>query len=373
MKRARHQQGSVVFNRRSKTWHYLWNDNGGRRSKLIGSERDYPSKASAWEAADTLKRELETPVSQETVKGTITVRFLVERYKTERLPSRIETARVYCSWLDNHILPYWGERPVSDVQPRETELWLRRLKLSSKSRSHVRNMLRTLIDFAMWCGELEIARNPVDLVVVRGASKRVRSPRSLRVEEFQALMEHLKEPFRTMACTALCFGLRISEVLALRWADVDWLKQTLTVERGIVKQNVDDVKTGGSRKRMRIGPELVETLRVWKQTTQFPSDTDWIFASPAKLGRLPYSYTGVWRELQSAANRAGIRPLGTHAFRHTYRSWLDAVGTPIAVQQKLMRHSDIRTTLNIYGDVVTDEMAEANAKVAELALGRPPN
>jgi len=54
--------------------------------------------------------------------------------------------------------------------------------------------------------------------------------------------------------------------------------------------------------------------------------------------------------------------------RHTYRSWLDAVGTPIAVQQKLMRHADIRTTLNVYGDVVTDEMERASGKVANLAL-----
>jgi integrase len=56
---------------------------------------------------------------------------------------------------------------------------------------------------------------------------------------------------------------------------------------------------------------------------------DWIFASPIKIGKLPYSYTGVWRELERAANVAGIGHLGTHAFRHSYRSWLDAVGTPV--------------------------------------------
>jgi len=54
--------------------------------------------------------------------------------------------------------------------------------------------------------------------------------------------------------------------------------------------------------------------------------------------------------------------------RHTYRSWLDAVGTPVVVQQKLMRHADIRTTMNIYGDVVTDEMPQAHSKVVGLAL-----
>jgi len=43
----------------------------------------------------------------------------------------------------------------------------------------------------------------------------------------------------------------------------------------------------------------------------------------------------------------------------------------IAVQQKLMRHADIRTTMNVYGDVVTDEMQQAHAKVVGMALGKP--
>jgi integrase len=76
----------------------------------------------------------------------------------------------------------------------------------------------------------------------------------------------------------------------------------------------------------------------------------------------------VWRSFQQAAPKAGIPRFGKHSLRHSYRSWLDAPGTPIAVQQKLMRHSDIRTTLNVYGDVVTDEMAQANSKVARMAL-----
>ncbi len=54
--------------------------------------------------------------------------------------------------------------------------------------------------------------------------------------------------------------------------------------------------------------------------------------------------------------------------RHV-RSWLDAVGTPIAVQQKLMRHADIRTTMNVYKDMVTDEMQQAHSKVVGLAQG----
>jgi integrase len=363
MRRARHQQGSVVFNKRSRTWHYLWCDDNHRRSKLIGTLRDYPTKAAAWRVAELVRESVRKPV-----RNALTVTELAKRYEAEKLPTRSNTARVYRAWLHNHILPYWGDRPITDIQPRDSELWLRQLELSPKSRSHVRNMLRLLMDYAMWCGVIEVGRNPIDLVRVNGAGKRVRQPRSLTVEEFQKLVAQLHGPFRTMALVAVCFGLRVSELLALHWSDVDWLGSKLTVERRIVAQHVDDVKTVGSRKTMTIDTELLEVFKQWKQATEFSAEDDWIFASPVQLGRLPYCDSGFWRELQRAAKAAGIGGLGTHAFRHTYRSWLDAVRTPIAVQQKMMRHADIRTTLNIYGDVVTDDMAQAHRKVVGLAL-----
>ncbi len=76
----------------------------------------------------------------------------------------------------------------------------------------------------------------------------------------------------------------------------------------------------------------------------------------------------VWRVYKKAASAAGIGTLGTHSLRHTYRSLLDSVGTPLAVQRKLMRHADIRTTMNVYGDVITNQESEALAKIARLAL-----
>jgi integrase len=63
-------------------------------------------------------------------------------------------------------------------------------------------------------------------------------------------------------------------------------------------------------------------------------------------------------------------PLGTHSMRHSYRSWLDAVKTPIAVQQKMMRHASIKATMDVYGHIVTDETEQAHAKVVTMALNR---
>ena len=171
----------------------------------------------------------------------------------------------------------------------------------------------------------------------------------------------------------VCFGLRISEALALKWADVDWLSGTLRVERGIVQQVVDDVKTDDSRKTLTVSADLLTVLKAWKLTAQFSAPEDWIFASPTQLGRLPYSYTGVKQELQRAADAASLGHLRSHTFRHTYPTWLDSVGTPVGVQQRLMRHADIRTTMNIYGDVATPDMCEAHHKIVGLALNGTGN
>lgn len=211
-------------------------------------------------------------------------------------------------------------------------------------------------------------RNPMGLVRVRGARKRTRKPRSLTLEEFQKFVLHLPQPFRTMALLCCCLGLRISECLALKWSDVDWPNGKLLVERGIVCREVEDVKTPESRKNLVIDRELLAALRVWKQSAQFSAPEDWMFASPVQLGRCPWSYEQVWRMYQKAASAADIGRLGTHSLRHTFRAWFDSVGTPVGVQQKLMRHADIRTIMNIYGDAATADMAQAHGKIVGLAL-----
>lgn len=298
----------------------------------------------------------------------LTVCHLADQYRAEKMPKRNDTRRAYEVWLRNHIIPKWGDCVLSDVQARPVELWLESLPLAPKSKVHIRGVLRVLWEFAMWRSDVPIQRNPMELVTIKRATKRTKTPRSLTTGEFQRFVRHLGEPFRTMALLCVCFGLRISEALALKWRDVDWLNRRLRVERGIVCQIVDDVKTPESRRDLHIDNEMLDVLKVWKQSSQFCGSQDWVFASPIQLGRLPWSYDQVWRVYQKAADKAGIGRLGTHSLRHTYRSWLDAVGTPLAVQQKLMRHADIRTTMNIYGDVVTNEMAEASGKVTRLAL-----
>jgi len=321
MKRAaRIQQGSVVFNKRFGTWNFLSSENGHRRSRVIGNAREFPTKASAWRAAEPLRKAMQITLDHGVV---LTVRKLVEQFKQERMPRRYSTRRGYETWL-NRIVPRWGDRQLTEVQARSVELWLESLPLAPKSKAHIRGLLRSLWEYAMWRGDVPVQRNPMELVTIQGASKRIRQPRSLTVREFQMLLEHLEEPFRTIALVCTCFGLRISECLALKWMDIDWLQGKLRVERAIVHQRVDAVKTVYSARLMPLDSEMLDIFQRWRQKAEFSNTEDWIFASPVQLGHLPVSYPWVLRTLQDAASKAGIRRLATHSLRHSYRSWLNS-------------------------------------------------
>jgi integrase len=364
MRARRHATGSLRFDKRRGTWNYLWYDGVTRRSKLIGTKKDYPTKASAWKAAERLN----VRTVQTTTNGD-KMRDVIARYERERMPSRYSTAYVYRSFLKNHITPKWGNTAVQDIQPRPVELWLKSLNLSGKSKTHIRSLMHSLLEFAMFSGMLPIARNPISLVRNVGATKRERKAPVLTVEQFQALLKELHEPFATMALMCICLGLRISETLALRWSDVDFLQSRITINRGIVMQRVDDCKTTGSAKSFVLAPDLMNRLIAWKQVSQFREANDWIFASPVQLGKLPYSYSGTRQELERAAKAAGIGGVSTHSFRHSYRSWLSSLGTSLDVTKQLMRHSTIAMTFDGYGALLGDEASSATQKIAQLACG----
>jgi len=323
MKRARHQQGSVVFNKRSRTWHYLWRESGGRRSKLLGHESELPTKASAWNAAEPFRRTVNDP-SKRADKVGITVKLLVEHYRTEKMPKRYSTHRVYESWLRNYILPMWGNSLLPEARP--VELWLQSLDLAPRSKTSIRGLLSLLWDYAMWCGDVPRGRNPMQLVSITNASKRIRQPRSLSVEEFQRFIQMLNDPFHTIALVSVCFGLRVSECLALRWSDVDWLNSKLRIQRAIVRGHIDAVKTVYSERAMAVDTAVLDVLKQWKQTSQFQAPEDWIFASPACIGRLPWSADSINKAYAKAAKAAGTGNVSTHVMRHTYGvGWMQLV------------------------------------------------
>jgi integrase len=294
-----------------------------------------------------------------------TVEIITKQYRLEKMPKRYSTSRVYEVWLRNYILPRWGSTSILEIRAHAADKWLESLALSPKSRSHIRGLLHRLWSFAMYAELIPIQVNPIELVEVPDASKRQRNPHNFTVPEFRKFIASLKNPYRMIAVLQICVGLRISEALALKWQDIDWLNRELNIERSIVRNRVDECKTSNSARKMPIGEELLAALEAWRQESQFTAPEDWVFASPAQLGRLPWSYDSVQRQFLEAG--CGIENVGTHSMRHTFRTWLNDADTSTTVQQAMMRHADIRTTMS-YGKTNEAAMKQAHQKVANMAL-----
>jgi integrase len=113
---------------------------------------------------------------------------------------------------------------------------------------------------------------------------------------------------------------------------------------------------------------LVRLLLDWRSKSQFNKDSDWVWASPFSAGEMPLYFNAIQRDyIIPAAIKAGLGNIGWHTFRHTYRNWLSAVGTPLDVQRDLMRHSNIQMTAD-YGKCVVPAMREANSKIVKLVI-----
>jgi integrase len=365
--RATYQSGSVSLDRRRQVWYLRWRDQGVRKAKTLSTLAEIPNKAAARKRAG--RELLSINARSKKPDAPITMRVLVQRYVTEKLPTRFSTRNAYTYNLNNHILPKWGSIVVSDLKPYAVEQWLRSLALAPKTKVHIRGLLRILLDLAMLWEYLPCGRNPMELVKIEGASKRTKEPTSLTAKEFHAMLGQIsREPHRTMVLTAMCLGLRVSELLALRWKDIDWEHLRISIERGIVRNRVDEVKTRYSAKPMPMDPGLAALLLRWRGKSEFVRPADWVWASPAMAGEKPLFYSSLLRTVQNAGKKIGLDRIGRHTFRHTYRSWLDETGAPMGVQQKLMRHSDIRTTMNLYGDAIPKTMRKAHAKVVKMAI-----
>lgn len=351
---------------------YRWRErkpSGGyaKRTELIGPVSVLKTETNAWRAIEHRKLTIN---SQGSNGEAVTMNMVIGRYVKEELPElRHSTVEAYHSYLTNHITPRWGNHSLAKIKPFGVEQWLKQLAMAPKTKAHLLNLLRVLFNCAMRWEFVDIAANPMKLVRVRGGSKRLREPKVLTIAQIQQLVQQLHDPYRMMVILDLATGLRCSELFALKWCDVIWDDLTLLVRRGIVDTVVSDVKTEYSRTGMPLDPALAEVLLRWQRKTEFANPEDWIFARPFKAGAMPWQAWRVQqRHVSPAAERCGIGHIGWHTFRHTFRSLLDETGAPLKVQQELMRHADIRTTMNIYGKAMDKSKREAHGKVVRLVL-----
>jgi integrase len=363
---ARYQYGDLRIRKRNKgpdVWQFRYIENGRRKSVLVGTVEKLPTKAHAERAVEHRRIQINAENPQQQFHA-VTVGALIDRYTSEEMVSSVreDTADSYRGILKNWIRPIWGDQRLESVKTMAFENWLKSIPRSRSTRAHVRNMMHRLFNCAIrW--EM-IDRNPVDLV--RQSSKRTKIPRVLTAEEFKKLLNELAEPYKTIVLVAGCLGLRISEILGLRWGDIDWENLAVSVQRSVVGGKVYDTKTEASSKPLPIDPGLGEALLLFRRNAVYVAAEDYIFAGDN--GKPRWQGIMLTDHIKPAAMRASIGKVGWHTFRHTFSSILHNAGTNMAVQKELLRHANISTTMNMYTQAASPAKREAVHQVARLLL-----
>ena len=168
-------------------------------------------------------------------------------------------------------------------------------------------------------------------------------------------------------------GLRMSELFALKWKDIDFERNEMSVTRSIVNQVLGPCKTEASQKPVPFDVRLAQALQEWFRQVKYSQPEDWVFASPHSKGKRPYRGQALMScYIRPAARGCGItKKFGWHTFRHTYSTLLRLVGADIKVMQELMRHSTSRVTMDTYTQAVTSAKRLAQSAVVDLFHKEP--
>jgi len=374
-KRTTYQNGYLSREERKTgpdVWIFRWRETAadGRRVNrkvVVGSVKQYKTEAAANKAVAALRININNETPQ--TFRPITVEQLVAHYVEKELSEgsskkAYSTTRVCKSNLNTWILPRRESYRLTDVRTTVVEDWLGSLPLAAATKAKIRNVMHALFNHALRYEWLE--RNPITLV--RQSAKRQRIPDVLEVGEIKALLVELGEPVKTMVFLAAATGLRISELLGLKWADIDFDALEINLSRAIVDQVVGDMKTEASRKPIPLDSRLAEVLLDWRARSAYNRAEDWLFASPRMKGTQPYSPDALLAKvLRPAVKRAGItKRVGWHTFRHSFATLLKSNGEDVKVVQEALRHANSRITLEVYTQATTPAKRKAQSKVVQM-------
>jgi integrase len=180
------------------------------------------------------------------------------------------------------------------------------------------------------------------------------------------LLAALPEADRALWGTALYAGLRLGELQALTWADVDVAGGTINVVRSLdPKAGPVEPKSRAGRRRVPIAAFLRELLIEHRLLTGRESGL--VFS---RTGEKPLAPSAINERARRAWQRAQLQPIGLHECRHTCASYFIAAGVNAKTLSTFMGHANITTTLDRYGHLFPGSEAEAAGLLdAYLARG----
>jgi integrase len=314
-----------------------------------------------------------TPVAP---AGLTLAQYLAEWLEQVAAPRvRATTLRSYRYSVDLYLVPRLGRKKVGALAVRDVRTFLAGLArdgVGERTAQYAHATLRAALEDAV--REEMIPRNVAKLVRPPRPEKREREP--LTVEQVRTLLKANREHrLYALFVVFAVLGMRRSEVLGLRWEDVDLDEGVLRIRRGL--QRVDGglvVLPTKTRRSARVVPLPAFVVRVLRQHRkaqeaerrvlgpQWP-DLGFVFTTPIGTPIDPRNCT---RVVQTAVQRAGLPPVRLHDFRHGCVSVLLALGVPPRTVMEIVGHATLEMTMNVYAHVTLDDKRTALDQLGEL-------
>jgi integrase len=253
----------------------------------------------------------------------------------------------YTRTLNNHLLPAFGERRLCEIGTLDLQRFvLQKIEsgLGWESADHLRNLMSKIFATAKrwqhFAGE-----NPVSAVELP-EKKAVRVKRILTVEQVNQLLKAFGEPYRTMFFLAVITGLRVGEILGLRWNNVDFAGNEIKVEETFYRGSVGSPKTKGSKRAVPMSKTLRGQLLALQGLSLERSPEQYVFRT--RTGN-PFSDTNLLhRVLKPTGAKIGAGWLNWHTLRRTHCTLFQDAGGSLRDAQAQLGHSKMSTTLEIY-------------------------
>ncbi len=376
MARRRYQNGCIrKRGKRNPVWELLWwedfiKEDGsvGRRlaSKTLGAVRDL-TRRQAKKLAEEHLRPLNLgrvmPLSTVTLGDFVKQQFVPNVFPVLKLSTQDRYRRT----LDNHILPALGARRLCDMGTLDLQRFILQKAdtgLSWACVDHYRHLLSKIFSTAKkwsyYSGE-----NPAAGVELP-EKKSVREKHVLTPEQISQLLSVLGEPVRTMFLLAILTGLRVGEILGLRWKDLDFGSGQLRVEQACYRGRVGSPKTQGSKRCLPLPLALVDCL-VQYRVQGIRSEPDDLLFQTAN-GNAMSDTNLLHRHLKPAGQQIGATWLNWHTLRRTHATLLQMAGGSLKDAQAQLGHSKLSTTLELYTLPIPSQQRAAVEKLCQVLL-----
>ncbi len=311
------------------------------------------------------------------IESSVPVTFgdFVERQWSSYLRTKgrkTSTVYGYESLLRSCILPRFGALKLTDIRPTDISVFLDELATSKKGGNgpkalNVYSLLRTMFEVAL---EMDlVTANPVRKKLHRPKYKPKKKP-TLSAEEVRRVVHQVPEVWKPIIVTVALTTLRIGEILALKWSDVDWASRKISVSRSAYRGVIQESTKTDIDLKKHMPDAVVSILRDHWGRSAFIGDEDFIFCREDGTSCDP----GWLRKtiLYPAIDRAGImrgkRTHGFHIFRHTGATIIRSLTGDMKLAQIQMGHSRMETTADVYVQTDDSDVKRASDVLAD-AIG----